>query len=203
MIKRIFDLLVAIPGLLFFSPLFLIIACAIKLDSVGPVFYKAARIGLHGKPFKMYKFRSMVIEAEMKGGSSTAENDVRITRVGRYLRKYVLDELPQLINVIRGEMSLVGPRPEVQEYTDLYTENEKVIFSVLPGMTDYASVKFINLNRILSEGDNPDEDYKNIVRPEKNRLRMEYAVNHTFWVDIKILYYTFLRIVTDKWNIKI
>ena len=200
MVKRLFDILVSLIGLVILSPLFLTIAGLVKIDSKGPVFFKAERTGRYGKLFKMYKFRTMVVSAEKLGGSSTAESDPRITGVGRFLRKYELDELPQLINVLMGEMSLVGPRPEVEEYTCLYTEEEKIILSVRPGMTDYASTKFINLNKILTRSADPDKDYKENIAPEKNRLRMEYARNNSLWIDFKILIQTLKKIVSEKWS---
>lgn len=201
LLKRTFDLLAAGSGLIILSPLFLLVAIGIKMDSQGPVFYRAERIGKDGKPFRMYKFRSMVFNADKIGGTSTSETDIRITRVGAVLRRWELDEFPQLINVVKGEMSLVGPRPEVEEYTSLYSEDEKVILSVQPGMTDYASIKFIDLNKVLSRSEDPDYDYKYNIRPEKNRLRMEYALHHSFWIDMQILWLTFVNLVTRKWNI--
>jgi lipopolysaccharide/colanic/teichoic acid biosynthesis glycosyltransferase len=200
LIKRLFDIAVSLTGLIILSPLFLVIAVIIKLDSKGPVFYQAERIGRYSKPFIMYKFRTMVSGAEKLGGSSTAENDIRITKVGGFLRKTLLDELPQLINVLRGEMSLVGPRPEVEEYTRLYTEEERVIFRVRPGMTDYASTKFMNLNKILTRSDDPDKDYKENIRPEKNRLRVAYATHNSIWIDFKIILMTLKKMVSDKWS---
>lgn len=200
--KRLFDIIISFLGLAFLSPLFLAVAILIKLDSKGPIFFKAKRIGRYGKPFEMYKFRTMLVDAEMLGGSSTAEDDPRLTRVSRFLRKYEFDELPQLINVLMGEMSLVGPRPEVEEYTCLYTDEEKAVLSVRPGMTDYASIKFMNLNKILTRSVDPDKDYMENIRPEKNRLRVEYATNNSLWIDFKILIQTLKKIVSDKWSTK-
>lgn len=192
--KRFFDLLGASILLVVFSPLFLVIAVLIKLDSKGPVFYCAERTGRYGKPFRIYKFRSMVVGADKLGGSTTAKNDLRVTRVGKFLRKYKLDELPQLVNIVKGEMSFVGPRPEMEEYTRLYTEEEKIILSVRPGMTDYAIVKFIDLGEIVGTN-NADEEYREKVLLEKNRLRIKCVKEQTFWGDIKIIWKTFLRIV--------
>ncbi len=151
----------------------------------------------------MLKFRTMVPEAEKIGGPSTALNDPRVTSIGRCLRKYKLDELPQLINVFRGEMSIVGPRPQVEQYTRLYTEEEKIILSVKPGLTDFASIRFINLDALLGE-ENVDEKYLRTVEPEKTRLRMEYAKNPSFGKDMKILFLTFLQMfrIRSLWNIK-
>jgi len=145
--KRIFDIICSACGLLFLSPVLVLIACMIKAGDRGPVFYRGARVGLHGKPFRIFKFRTMVVNAEKIGGASTADDDPRITKVGKFIRKYKLDELPQLINVLKGEMSFVGPRPEVQHYVDMFTEEEKAILSVRPGITDWATLW------------NPDEGY--------------------------------------------
>ena len=192
--KRLFDLLCASILLVVFSPLFLLIAVLIKLGSTGPVLYSAERTGRYGKPFRYYKFRSMVVDADKLGGSTTAKNDPRVTRVGKFLRKYKLDELPQLVNIVKGEMSFVGPRPEMPEYTRLYTEEEKIILSVRPGMADYAIVKFIDLGEVVGT-DNADEVYRANVLPVKNKLRMRYVKEQTLLGDIKIIWKTFLRIV--------
>ena len=141
--KRTFDLMAASVGLVILSPLLLVIACAVRCDTRGPVFYRGVRTGLNGIPFRIIKFRTMVPDAESLGGKVTARDDARVTRVGRVLRRYKLDELPQLINVIKGDMSVVGPRPEVSEYTALYTDEEHVILSVRPGITDYASIELV------------------------------------------------------------
>ena len=192
--KRLFDFLGASILLVVLSPLFLLIAVLIKLDSGGPVLYSPERTGRHGKPLRYYKFRTMIVGADKLGGSVTAKNDPRITRVGKFLRKYKLDELPQLVNIVKGEMSFVGPRPEMPEYTRLYTEEEKIILSVRPGMTDYAIVEFIDLGEVVGT-DNADEAYRAKVLPEKNWLRIKYVQEQTFWGDIKIIWKTFLRIV--------
>lgn len=194
MFKRLFDIIFSFIGIVILHPLFILVAISIKLDSSGPIFFRGKRVGCHGKLFKMYKFRTMVVNAEKLGGTSTAENDPRITKVGRFIRKYKIDELPQLINILKGEMSIVGPRPEVEEYTCLYTEEEKIILSVLPGLTDYASIKLINLNKILTRSTDPDKDYKENIRPEKNRLRVEYATNHSLSGDFRIIIQTFMSL---------
>lgn len=186
--KRIFDFIVSFIGLILLSPVMIIISLCIKLDSKGSVFYRGVRTGKYGQPFRIYKFRTMVKNAEQIGGTSTAENDPRITRLGNFLRKYKLDELPQLINVIKGDMSLVGPRPEVYEYTCMYDEDERVILTVSPGITDYASIKFRNLNSILAAATtDPDEYYRDVIRPQKNLLRIKYVKDKGFYTDIKIL----------------
>lgn len=190
-LKRIFDLILALFGLILLSPLLIVIAVVIKLDSEGPIFYRGVRTGKDGIPFKIYKFRTMVTNAEIIGGTSTAENDPRITRIGGILRKYKFDELPQLINVIKGDMSLVGPRPEVYEYTCMYDEEEQVILTVTPGITDYASIKFRNLNSILAAAStDPDEYYRDVIRPQKNMLRVKYVKEQGFYTDLKILFRT-------------
>jgi lipopolysaccharide/colanic/teichoic acid biosynthesis glycosyltransferase len=149
----------------------------------------------------MYKFRTMVVNAERLGGPSTGKNDPRITRLGRYLRKYKLDELPQLLNILRGQMSFVGPRPEVPQYTSLYTGEEKLILTVRPGITDYSSLKYINLAEVLGS-EQVDAFYEEKVRPEKNKLRIKYVKEHSFWVDLKIIALTLYGILGRRsWNI--
>lgn len=180
------------------APVLLFIAIWIKLDSTGPVFYRGVRIGRFGKPFRIFKFRTMVVNAEMLGGTSTAENDSRLTSIGYGLRKYKLDELPQLFNVLKGEMSFVGPRPEVEEYTSLYSKEEMQILDVPPGITDYASIRFRNLNTILARTAKPDLYYKDVIRPEKNRLRLEYARHNNLWIDLKILMQTAFAVLFKK-----
>lgn len=199
--KRLFDLSLAILGAAMLFPLLAIIALLIKIDSRGPVFYRGVRSGQHGRPFRIVKFRTMVENAEEIGGPSTALNDPRLTRIGKYLRKYKFDELPQILNIIRGEMSIVGPRPQVEKYTRLYGDREKVILSVRPGLTDYASIRFINLDSILGNG-SVDEKYVRDIEPEKNRLRIKYVEEHTLWIDCKIIMLTVLRLfkISSGWN---
>lgn len=174
-------------SLALFSPALLVIAAAIKLGSRGPVFFKGRRVGLMGRPFSMIKFRTMVVDAERLGGSSTPEDDPRITRVGKTLRRYKLDELPQLWNVLIGEMSFVGPRPQVQWAVDLYTEEEREILRVRPGITDDASVRFANEAEILKGSKDPDKDYIEKIHPEKMRLSLEYVRNRSFSGDLSII----------------
>jgi len=203
MIKRALDLLLAVTGVIVLLPIILVISIIVKVTSPGPVFYRGVRMGLNGKPFKIFKFRTMVVDAENKGGHSTALNDPRLTKCGAFLRKYKLDELPQLINIIIGEMSFVGPRPQVEKYTRLYTEEEKIILTVRPGITDYASIRFVNLDKILGDED-VDEKYLKEIEPKKNRFRIKYAKEHTLWLDIKILIATIIRVFRIKktWNIE-
>ena len=195
--KRTFDLFFAALGLLLLAPFLLLIAICIKLDSRGPVFYRGVRIGRHGRPFRIFKFRTMGPDAEREGSTSTGQNDPRITHIGRWLRPWKLDELPQLLNVLTGEMSIVGPRPEVEEHTAAYTEEEKIILSVLPGITDYASIHFFNLNELVGSED-PRSVFIEKYRAEKNRLRVAYVRNQSFWTDFQIIFLTFARIVTRR-----
>lgn len=195
MMKRLFDFIVSSFGLILVSPLLLIIAFLIKRESPGTAFYRGVRIGKAGKPFKIFKFRTMVPEAEKLGGPSTAGDDPRLLKIGHFLKKYQLDELPQLINVLKGEMSLVGPRPEVKMYVDMMTEEEKkVILSVLPGMTDLASLRNFHEGEILRGSPDPEKTYQEKIWPEKKRLQIEYVKNRSFWLDFKIIIRTILKI---------
>jgi len=203
MAKRLFDLLTSLLVIPIFAPVFVLVAIIIKLDSHGPVFYRGERTGLGGRPFNIFKFRTMVSNAEKIGGPSTALNDPRLTRSGRFLRRYKIDELPQLFNILQGDMSFVGPRPQVERYTKLYSDEEQVILSVRPGLTDYASIRFINLDQILGD-DAVDDKYLKEIEPEKNRLRMRYAMDHSLLIDLKIIALTFLQMlrIRSKWNIE-
>lgn len=193
--KRLFDIFFSIIGLIIVSPLFIIIVLAIKLSSPGPVFYKGERIGRNGKPFKMYKFRTMVINADKMGGPSTASDDPRLTKIGLFLKKFQLDEIPQLINVLKGDMSFVGPRPEVKMYVDMMTEEEKkLILSVRPGMTDYASLWNFREGEILKGSEDPEKEYLAKIRPEKIRLQIKYVKERNFLEDILIIIRTVSKI---------
>jgi len=194
MLKRTFDFLSSLIGLIIISPVILIIAILIKKEDGGPIFYRGIRIGRFGKPFRIFKFRTMVIDAEKLGGPSTADDDPRITRVGKFIRKYKLDELPQLLNVIKGEMSLVGPRPEVKIYVDMFTEEEKDILKVKPGMTDWASLWDIDEGAILAGSPDPEKTDLEKVRPEKIRLQLKYVRERSFWTDLKIIIQTIIKI---------
>lgn len=196
MVKRTFDIVASSMGLILIGPLLLVIATLIKVTSPGPVFYRGERVGRFGKDFRIYKFRSMVVNAEAVGGSSTGDNDPRITRVGKLLRKAKLDELPQLLNVIKGEMSFVGPRPEVRKYVDLYTDEERPLLELRPGITDWASIWNSDEGAILADADDPDKAYEELIRPTKLKLQLAYARRHSLWIDAKILCYTFYAI----WN---
>lgn len=194
MVKRLLDIIISAAGLLVLSPIMIIAGIAVKIDSPGSVFYRAVRTGQNGKPFIMYKFRTMVENADKIGGGSTGKNDPRITRVGLFLRRYKLDELPQLLNVVKGDMSLVGPRPELPMYTSMYEGDELLILTVKPGITDYASLEFRQLDEVLGDED-PDSVYEERVMPIKNALRVKYAKEHNLWVDAKILIKTVIRVL--------
>jgi lipopolysaccharide/colanic/teichoic acid biosynthesis glycosyltransferase len=198
MIKRGFDFILALIGLILVSPILFYLSLMIKLEDRGPVFFQGKRIGLYGKSFKILKFRSMVVDAEKIGGSSTADDDPRITCIGKFLRKYKLDELPQLINVLRGDMSIVGPRPEVKHYVDLYTEEEKMVLSVRPGITDWASIWNANEGAILAGLDDPEQAYMELIRPKKLKLQMKYVRERSFRVDLKIIYLTIIAVIRPE-----
>jgi lipopolysaccharide/colanic/teichoic acid biosynthesis glycosyltransferase len=185
--KRLFDITASSLGLLLISPLLLVIAVLIKLDSPGSVFYRGARVGLFGTPFRILKFRTMIENADVVGTASTPEDDPRVTRFGHILRKYKLDELPQLFNVLAGQMCLVGPRPQVLWAVERYTQDERALLSVRPGITDYASLRFREEGEILRGSSDPDKDYFEKIHPEKMRLGLEYIRRRTFWLDFKIL----------------
>jgi len=185
--KRVFDFAVSLAGLLLLSPMFLLVAVAIKLDSAGRVFFCQERLGKDFRPFRIYKFRSMVEDASRKGPAITATSDVRITRVGRILRATKIDELPQLINVLKGEMSLVGPRPEVPAYVELFKEDYRQILSIRPGITDLASLKYRDEGAILERSANPEADYVNQILPDKMRLAKAYVDNTSLLFDIKLI----------------
>lgn len=193
-VKRLVDVLLALIFLLLLSPLFLFISLVIKLDSKGPIFYRALRGGYHNIPFKILKFRTMVVDADKIGGNTTALNDSRITKVGNILRKTKLDELPQLINIIKGDMSFIGPRPEVLVYTSRYSEEEKRILSVRPGITDISSLNYISLDEVVGNV-NVDEYYEKYVLHNKNLLRLEYVDSQSAWLDIKLFFLTIWGVI--------
>lgn len=193
-IKRILDLFFSVFLFVLLLPLFLMISVAIAADSGFPVFYRAQRGGYKNQPFKIYKFRTMVQNADQIGGGTTALNDARITRVGAFLRKTKLDEIANLINIIRGEMSFIGPRPELLRYTNLYSGNEKYIFEVRPGITDFSSDLFINLDEIVGS-ENADEMYEKYVLKNKNALRVKYAAEVSFSTDVHIFFRTVIDVL--------
>lgn len=195
MVKRLFDIVASGCGLLVLSPLFVVLAIWIKLDSKGPVFYRQVRVGRNNKDFKLFKFRSMRVGADKQGLITVGGHDPRITRSGYFIRKYKLDEFPQLINVFIGDMSLVGPRPEVRKYVDMYTPEQMRVLSVRPGITDLASIRYRNENELLEQAENPDEYYEQVIMQDKLRINLEYVDNHSFWNDIKLIFMTFWEIV--------
>ena len=198
MMKRFFDIVASGCGLLVLLPLFLVIAIWIKLDSKGPVFYRQVRVGRHNKDFRIIKFRSMRVGADKGSLVTIGGRDPRITRSGYFIRKYKLDELPQLINVFIGQMSLVGPRPEVRHYVDYWTKEQLHVLDVRPGITDPASIKFRNENELMEKADNPENYYINVIMQEKIRMYLEYVRKVGFWYDIKLIFKTFKVIVTER-----
>ena len=192
---RFFDIIFSIIGLVILSPIFIVLYLLIRIESKGGGFYSQERKNKNGKPFKLYKFRSMRIGSDKKGLITIGEKDNRITKTGFILRKYKLDELPQLWNVFIGDMSLVGPRPEVKKYTDLYTEEQKQVLQVRPGITDWASIKYVDENKILGESEDPDEAYVNLIMPNKIKLNMVYIQHQTLGEYFKIIFTTFKEIV--------
>ena len=192
--KRIFDIKVSIIILLIFFPVGLLLSIWILFESKGGIFYRQQRIGQFGKPFGILKFRSMRKDAD-KLGRLTVGQDPRITKSGRFLRKFKLDEFPQFINVLKGEMSIVGPRPEVKEFVDLYTDDQRLILNVKPGITDYASVEYFNENELLGKSDNPHQTYIDVIMPTKIEMNKKYLSNPTIRTDIKIMWATFKRII--------
>lgn len=192
---RFFDFLFSLLGLIILSPLLLLISLCVVFDSRGGVFYRQIRVGKNGKDFKLYKFRSMRSGSDRRGLITVGEKDSRITRVGYFLRKYKLDELPQLINVLKGEMSLVGPRPEVRKYVDLYTPEQRKVLSVVPGITDYASIEYVDENRILGGAVDPDKTYVEVIMPDKIRYNMRYIEHRSVKEYFKIIFLTFWSIV--------
>ena len=202
--KRLFDITASGLGLLVLSPLFLILAVWIKLDSPGPVFYRQVRVGRGNKDFRLFKFRSMRVGSDKKGLITVGGHDPRVTRSGYYIRKYKLDELPQLINVFIGDMSLVGPRPEVRKYVDLYTSEQLHVLDVRPGITDMASIRYRNENELLEQAAelleqaaDPEQYYRDVVMQDKLRINLEYVAGHSFIKDLKIIFMTFKAVVTE------
>ena len=192
--KRLCDIVLSGLGLLVLCPVLLVIAVWIKLDSKGPVFYRQTRVGKDGVDFKIYKFRSMRTGSDKGSLITIGGRDSRITRSGYYIRKYKLDELPQLINVFKGDMSLVGPRPEVRRYVDLYTQEQKAVLSVRPGITDYASIEYMDENVLLEKSADPDKTYIEEIMPAKIKLNMRYINNPTLAEYLKLIFLTVLKI---------
>lgn len=195
MIKRLFDILFSILVLLLFFPFGLIISSLIILSSPGGIFYRQERIGKNGNPFRIFKFRSMRNDSDKKGKLTVGMRDPRITPIGYFIRKYKLDEFPQFINVLKGEMSIVGPRPEVQEYVNLYTEEQRKVLAVKPGITDYASLYYFKENELLAQATNPQKTYIEEIMPAKIKLNEKYLSNPTLSHDLKIMSKTFLKMI--------
>ena len=192
---RFFDFILSLVGLVVLAPIFIVLAIWIKIDSKGPVFYKQVRVGQNGIDFGLFKFRSMVVDADKKGLITVGGRDPRITRSGYFIRKYKLDELPQLINVLLGDMSLVGPRPEVRKYVELYTDEQQKVLSVKPGITDYASIEYMDENEILGKSNDPEKTYIEEIMPEKIKYNMKYIQNKNLFEYFKIILLTVLKIV--------
>jgi len=197
MLKRVFDIIAAAIGLVLLSPLLLLAALAVKFTSRGPMLFRQERVGCGGRPFYILKFRTMVADAPARGGQITFGADPRITPVGRVLRKTKIDELPQLFNVLRGEMSLVGPRPEVAKYVEMFAEDYEEILRVRPGVTDLASLKFRDESTILGQAADPEREYVERVLPEKIRLAKEYVRRQSLFFDFWIIFATLYTVAVD------
>jgi lipopolysaccharide/colanic/teichoic acid biosynthesis glycosyltransferase len=198
MAKRCFDIIFSLIGLIILSPIFILLSIIIMLDSKGGVFYIQIRVGKNGNDFKLYKFRSMRIGSDKNGLLTVGGRDSRITKSGFFIRKYKLDELPQLINVFFGDMSFVGPRPEVRKYVDLYNSNQLKVLSVKPGITDYASIQYSNENELLGKSDNPEKTYIEEIMPDKLNLNLLYIKENNITTDIKIIFKTIKKILINK-----
>lgn len=196
--KRLFDIVASGCGLLVLSPLFLILAVWVKIDSPGPVFYRQVRVGRNNKDFKLFKFRSMRVGSDKNGLITVGGHDPRITRSGYYIRKYKLDELPQLINVFIGDMSLVGPRPEVRKYVNLYTPEQMHVLDVRPGITDMASICYRNENELLETVQNPENYYQTVIMQDKLRFNLEYVKHHSFLGDLRLIFKTIKCVVHEE-----
>ena len=198
MLKRTLDITLAFTSLLFLSPLFLLVGMLIKLDTRGPIFYRSVRVGLNGKQFRMFKFRTMVADADSTGVTSTAADDLRITWVGRYVRRFNLDELLQFINVLIGHMSIVGPRPQVLWAVERYSEEERQILTVRPGITDWATLWIQDEGELLRDSQDPDKDYLEKIWPVKRDLQLKYVRERSIRADIKIMFLTFKVHLIDR-----
>lgn len=196
--KRLFDVIASGLGLIVLSPLFLILAIWIKLDSKGPVFYRQVRVGYKNKDFRIYKFRSMRVGADKGSLVTIGGHDPRVTKSGYFIRKFKFDELPQLINVFLGDMSLVGPRPEVRHYVDYWTPEQMHVLDVKPGITDPASIKFRNENELMEKAEDPEKYYIEVIMQEKIKLYLEYVEKHSFLYDIGLIFKTFWVIVKER-----
>ena len=191
MLKRIFDIVFSLLGLILVFSILFIISILIKINSKGPVFYRQVRVGKNNKDFKIFKFRTMYVDSDKFGLITIGGRDPRVTNLGYYLRKFKLDELPQLINVLFGDMSFVGPRPEVRKYVDLYSKEQMRVLKVKPGITDLASIEFRNENEILSKQENPDRYYVDVIMPKKLKINLEYIEERSILKDIRVIFKTF------------
>ncbi len=191
---RFFDIIFSLLGLIILFPFLLILSVAIVIESKGGVFYKQTRVGKNGIDFKLYKFRSMTVGADKKGLLTISETDSRITKVGKFIRKYKLDEFAQLLNVLKGDMSLVGPRPEVRKYVDMYNNEQKKVLSIKPGITDYASIEYKDENKILAKSNNPEKTYIEEVMPHKLQLNIKFINDKTVVNYFKIIFLTIAKI---------
>jgi lipopolysaccharide/colanic/teichoic acid biosynthesis glycosyltransferase len=198
--KHAFDFVIALLAIVLLSPALIIIAVITKLTSPGPVFYRGIRTGQHGRPFRIFKFRTMVIDAENLGGSATPEDDPRVTHFGGFLRRYKLDEFPQFFNLLAGDMSLVGPRPEVPKYVEMYSDAEQLILELRPGITDWASIWNSNEAAVLAGSKDPEKTYEELIRPTKVALQLLYARNHSLTVDFRILFHTVCKLLSEDWT---
>jgi lipopolysaccharide/colanic/teichoic acid biosynthesis glycosyltransferase len=195
LVKRLFDIGLSLTAILMMSPFFLIVAVLLKFDSKGAVFYRQVRVGLNEKKFKLLKFRTMHVDSDRKGLLTVGDRDARITPLGYWLRKYKIDELPQLINVLGGDMSFVGPRPEVSQYVELYDSFQRRVLTMKPGITDWASIEFIDENRLLASADDPESFYIHTIIPQKINQNLKYIDHHNIWIDLKIISHTLRGII--------
>lgn len=193
--KRVLDIVFSGLGLICLSPLFVFLALWVKLDSPGPVFYRQVRVGRNNRDFKLYKFRSMRVDSDKKGLITIGGHDPRVTQSGYYIRKYKLDEFPQLINVFLGDMSLVGPRPEVRKYVDMYTDEQMHVLDVRPGITDMASIYYRNENELLEKANNPEKYYREVIMQDKLRINLEYVRNHSVIGDFRMILKTLFVVI--------
>jgi len=200
--KRLFDSALSLLGLLMGAPLMVLISLILKVTSAGPIFYRGLRVGRYGRSFSIFKFRTMVVDAERLGGSATAGDDHRLTEFGKFLRRYKLDELPQLVNVLKGEMSLVGPRPEIQKYVNMYSEEDKAILQLRPGITDWASIWNSDEAAVLKGSRDPEKSYEELIRPTKIVLQLMYFRDHSLLTDVEILCHTLVKLVNKNWTPK-
>ena len=197
MLKRFFDIVASALGLIVLSPLLLVVAIWVKLDSEGPVFFRQVRVGRYNKDFRIFKFRSMRVGSDKGSQVTIGGRDPRVTRSGYFIRKFKIDELPQLINVLVGDMSLVGPRPEVRHYVDYWTPEQMRVLDVRPGITDPASIRFRNENELLAKAKNPEKYYVEVIMPQKIKLYLDYVNQASFWYDLKLILQTFKVIIRE------